>query len=180
MYTPGYGITIPPMVSAFTKHIGWIGEDVAVTPPASSAWSGAQRAYYVPIILQSGCVVRRVWWANGATTTGGATIEVGVYANSDYGPGAKLISGSATQGTASQVQFVDVTDTAIAPGLYWIAMLSSSATNTTVMRITPDTIGDSGGSFAQESLGSLPATATAVETPTNFVPVCGFATTASP
>jgi hypothetical protein len=180
MYGSGYGITIPPMVSALTKHVGWLGRDWAASAPGSAAWNGVQRAYYVPVILQAGCVVRRVWWANGATTTGGATIEVGVYANSDYGPGAKLISGSATQGTALQVQFVDVTDTALSPGLYWIAMLSSSSTNTNVLRLTGDSIGDAGAYFIESSLGSLPATATPAEALANFVPLCGFATTATP
>jgi hypothetical protein len=178
VYTPGYSITIPPMVSAYTQNIGWVTEVVSASAPASATWESAARAVYTPIVLRAPCVARRVWWANGATTTGGATVEVGIYANVDYGPGAKLVSGSATQGTASQVQFVDVTDTALPPGLYWIAVMCSSATNTTMFRVS--VTADAMMRFEEASASPLPSTATPVESTVGNLWLCGFATTASP
>jgi hypothetical protein len=180
MYRPGFGVTVPPMVSLWS-YIGWLSP-VTVGGASSATYASAARAVYYPIIIPAGCVVRRVWWANGATTTGGATIEVGVYADSGYGPGAKLVSGSATQGTASEVQFVDVTDTTLPPGLYWIAIMSSSATNTTLFRGTVPQAGaaDAAVLFHQTSANPLPATATPVEAASTDIWLCGFATTASP
>jgi hypothetical protein len=168
-----------PMVSVFDRQSGWIGISHA-SSPASAAYPEADRAYYYPIALRSSGVVRRVWWANGATTTGGATIEVGVYADSGYGPGTKVISGSATQGTASQVQFVDVTDTPVSSGLHWLAIRSSSATNTTVFRSNLGASYDSSFMFIQASASPLPATATPIEATASEVWLFGFATTASP
>lgn len=183
MYTAGYSAIVPPMVSVYTKGVGWVAEDIAGSVPSSVAYESSNAAFYYPIVLPAPCVVRRVWWANGATTTGGATVEAGVYANSGFAPGVKLISGSATQGTASQVQFVDVTDTALAPGLYWLALMATSTTNTTFFR---SDIGgglaaiDAGLRMEQASANPLPATATPVETTGTPVYLCGFATTASP
>lgn len=147
-------------------------------PPTSSSWSLADRAVYMPLWVPTTCVIRRVWWANGATTTGGATVEVGVYRSSDYIPTTKVISGSAVQGTASQVQFVDVTDTPIGPGLYYIAVVMSSTTNTTAFIST----GNASASriFVQTSANPLPATATPAQATSIGVVLCGFATTASP
>jgi len=169
------------MVSVFTARIGWVDELTGPTAPSSAAYESAARAVYCPIVLPSGCVIRRVWWANGDVRTGGATIEVGVYRDSGYGPGSKVVSGSAAQGTATQVQFVDVTDTAIPPGLYWIAIVASTATDTTIMRTSALALSNPPSfRFAEESASPLPATATPVASAELNIYLCGFATTASP
>lgn len=181
MFAQGAPITIPPMVSIRTKGIGWVAEELSGAAPASAAFEVANRAIYVPIILPSSCVVKRVWWANGATVAGGATVECGIYSDSgSYSPGTKLVSGSATQGTASEVQFVDVTDTALAPGLYWIALAASSSTNTTFFLSTVSAVVDAVARFNQGSAVPLPATATPVEPEVQNLYLCGFSTTASP
>lgn len=167
-----------PMVSVLGPW-GLTGNETASnTTPASAAYESAQRAVYFPITVPIVCVAKRVWWANGATTTGGATIEVGIYSDGPYKPSTKLISGSATQGTANQIQFVDVTDTTLAPGRYWLAILSSSATNTTLFR----SAGGLGAimstvKFLEAGLGSLPTTATPAVSTGTSVWVFGFSTT---
>lgn len=181
MFAPGPPITVPPMVSVFTQGIGWLTEYVGSAVPASATYESANRAVYLPLTLAAPCVVRRVWWANGATATGGATIEVGVYSDNGYKPGTKLISGSATQSGATSVQFVDVTDTALPAGLYWLAIVSSSATNTTIFRTAVTLVNyDASFRFEQDSASPLPSTATPVETTTTNIWLFGFATTASP
>jgi len=138
-------------------------------------------AVYSPVVMPCPFVVRRVWWANGATTSGAATISVGLYADADYGPGAKLVSGSATQGTAVEIQFVDVTDCSCGPGVYWIAIHSTSATNTTLLSSIIQASAHTSYRF-QESTVSLPAAATpaASDSAGYRAYLCGFATTSSP
>jgi len=179
MMQNGYPLVIPPMVSVFQKQVGFMGEDYAQASPSSGAYEGTAVAVYLPIILPAPCAVRRVWWVNGYTVSGGATVEVGVYADSGYGPGVKLLSGSATQGASVELQFVDVTDFSLPPGLVWIALVASTATNTTFLRSAV-----SGTALhvrlQQSSAYPLPSTATpAVSTSTNIY-LFGFATTASP
>jgi hypothetical protein len=177
MYVPGQpGPVVMVGTGTRTPVASVVG--ATSTAAASTTWEFANRAVYLPLLLNASLVARRVWWANGATTSGGATIEVGVYADSGYGPGAKLVGGSATQGTASQVQFVDVTDTSLPPGLYWIAITSSSATSTTIFRASVSTICNV--RFQEESAYPLPSTATPVETSNGSLYLFGFATTASP
>jgi hypothetical protein len=166
------------MVSVFTWRIGWMTEAVTGAPPASYAWESADRAVYYPLFLSAPCVARRVWWANGSDVAGGATIECGIYADAGYGPGAKLTSGSATQGSASQVQFVDATDVSLPTGLIWIALTASSATNTTLMGA--GMWAEHSFRFDQATANPLPATATPVESTTGYTWLCGFSTTASP
>jgi hypothetical protein len=178
MYVPP-AEPITPLVSTFS-HGPFAAYTSATAAPSSVAYESAARAIYTPITLSSGCVIRRVWWANGATTTGGATIEVGVYADSGYGPGAKLVSGSATQGTANEVQFVDVTDTAIGAGLYWLALVSDITTNTTLFRVSIASSWDAANRMQEASASPLPSTATPVESSAANAWLYGFATTASP
>lgn len=179
-YQPGYALIVPPMVSAYTFGVGWFSEAISGTAPTSTTWESANRTVYMPLVLTSPCVIRRVWWANGATTTGGATIQVGIYRDTgNFQPGVLIISGSAVQGTASEVQFVDVTDTPIAPGLFWIAITASSTTNTMVFRSSVAST-TSDAAFRFEEASAMPSTATPVETSALAIWLCGFATTASP
>jgi hypothetical protein len=176
MYSPGYPLTIPPMVSVFTKGIGWMAEDVAATQPQSAVFEAANDAVYAALLLPAACVVRRLWWANGATVSASYNVDVGIYAASAYGPGARLVStGSTAQGTASEVQFVNVTDTALAPGLYWLALACSSASATFFRSAV--TGRDASFRFSEASALPLPATATPVESTGTNIYLYGFATT---
>ena len=171
---------VPPMVSPFTPRWSAAWHEIAVAAlPTSNAYESANRAAYVPIAVLSPVYVRRVWWANGADTAGGATVEVGLYRNGAYKPGAKIISGSAVQGTASQIQFVDITDTLLTPDLYWIAVVASSAANTTLFRSTvaAGAAADAAFRMSQVSAYPLPATATPTETNDTNIYLCGFSTT---
>ena len=134
-------------------------------------------------LLRRPCVVRRVWWANGATVTGGATIECRRLCRLRLVlPGAKLVSGSAMQGNANEVQFVDVTDTALPTGA-----VSGSPSHRTAPR-TPRSSGravtdgsfDAAFRFEESSARPLPATATPAESTDANIWLCGFSTTASP
>ena len=175
-------VTIPPMVSVFTKGIGWVDESITAAAPGSGGWSGTDWAYYYPIALPASCTLRRVWWANGSNVAGAALIEVGVYADDgEQKPGALVVSASATQSGASSVQFADPTDTALASGLYWLAIHSDTTTDTTIFRATIEGAFNAVYGYRQSGLTSgLPSTATPVETTGNDAKLIGFSTVASP
>jgi hypothetical protein len=175
MLQMGWPQQIFPMMSPHVRKLGhgW------VLNHSSGTIESANRAIYYPLFLPSGCTVRRVWWANGSSVSASYTIAVGIYADSAYGPGAKLVSGSAAQGTASQVQFVDVTDTTLPPALYWLAIHSTNA-SATIMRNQPAAGSDATYRFQEATGGTLPATATPVEGTDSSFYLFGFSITASP
>jgi hypothetical protein len=128
--------------------------------------------------------VRRLWWTNGATVSTSYNVDCGIYRDASGVPGARIVStGSTQQGTASQVQFVDVADVMLSPGVYWVALVCS--TDSATFYRTPLT-GTSSGPLAsvarlrQENALPLPATATPIQSGTGYIYLCGFATTASP
>ena len=156
-----------------------------VTYPSSGAWYSANGAVYLPIIVPTTCVARRMFWANGATVNASYTVEAGIYASTvARDPGARIVStGSVNQGTASQVQFSDITDTTLGPGHYWLYM-SCSTTSATFFRSDLATARYNEWIVLTEASvapGSAPATATPAEPgSSSFAYLFGFATTASP
>ena len=180
-YSPPSPAVVIPMVGGFSQWTLMAPTQYA-TLPASAVWMTANTAVYVPIVVPVTCVIRRLWWANGATVNASYNLDCGVYADAGYKPGVKLIAtGSTAQGTASEVQFVDVTDTTLAPGRYWLA-LSCSSVSATVFRGNVGVGRDATLYFTEASALPLPATATPAEPSASATvyPLCGFATTASP
>lgn len=131
---------------------------------ASRTWEAAARVAYFPIAIPRTITVTRVWWVNGATVTGGATVEAGLYSDAGsgaYKPATKLLSASAVQGTLNQVQFVNlVANKTIYRGLYWLALMMSSATNTTAWGVAPSAAFDAFSRYQEASANPLPSTAT--------------------
>lgn len=178
MFSPASTAQIPTMVSMFTYGWGFVDESVSASDPASAAPETGGLAVYYPVQIPKVCVARRLWWANGATTTGGATIEVGIYQSAQFLPATKLVSGSATQGTASQVQFVDITDSVLTPGLIWLAIMASTTTNTTLFRATVGNAAyEAPFRFQQSSANPLPSSATPAESSGQNIYLFGFSTT---
>ena len=153
-------------------NVPWSNE----AAPASAIWIATNRAIYVPIIVPRACVIRRFWWLNGATV-GTNNLQAGLYDDTF----ASVLLGTSTlsAGTASQVQYDDVTDTPIGSGKYWLA-LWCNGTTATVFRGNPTNALRLGVFYAQSSLAAgLPSTATPAS-PTTFLPVFGFTTRATP
>lgn len=163
------------MVSTFCPWSSLFGSHTAA--PASGAFESGNRALYFPLYIPTECQVKRMWWANGATVDAGYNIDAGVYRDAGFQPGAKIVStGSTAQGTASQVQFVDVTDTWLTPALYWLA-ISCSSTSATFLRAAPLNLTDAWFKMIEASALPLPATATPSEATSNAVLLFGFSTT---
>lgn len=91
----------------------------------TTAYPSANRAYYVPFLVYSVFVARFMAIANGATING--NVDVGIYDDQFN----RLVStGSTVHANASLIQTFDITDTTLYPGLYYLALVSSSVTAT--------------------------------------------------
>jgi len=181
MYSPPTN-PIPPMVQSLGMWSTVMSPLLTGTAPSGAAWYSANGAIYMPILVPATCVARRLWWVNSSTVSASYNLDCGIYADAGGKPGVKLVStGSTAQGTASEVQFADITDTTLTPGVHWLA-LSCSSTSATLFRWSPaDASRNAALKFEEASAVPLPATATPAESGTSTAyPIFGFATTASP
>lgn len=171
---------IPPMVSSYTAGWGAFMRGAMNAIPASGAWEANNTGVWYPVMIPAVTVAKRMWWVNGATVSGSNNIEAGIYLDAGYKPGAKLVTtGSVAQGTLNQLQFADITDTSIAPGLCWIYM-SCSTTSATFFRCTTGSaVYEELLKFQQASIGpgSAPSTATPAEASSQNIYSFGFSTT---
>ena len=101
---------------------------------ASTVWNTANQAAYFPMFIPVTCPVKRFWWANGTTVNASATYSMAMYHNNGGKPGAKIGTNSTlvAQGAVSTVQFAAPSggDFVLSPGLWWIAIVSTSVTTT--------------------------------------------------
>lgn len=97
--------------------------------PASTAWPAANLAIFVPVRLPVSAIVYRLVVGAGSTAAG--NFDVGIYDSA----GNRLVSSGATAKGASVEQIIDVSDTMLGPGIYYLAM-SADGTNNYSM-ITP-------------------------------------------
>lgn len=182
-YSPGLSEIVPPMVSSFTFGWGPRADERSWpnTPVSSSFGASGSTGYFFPILVPVTCVARRLWWANGSTVSASYNIDVGIYRDNGYKPGTRLVSaGSTAQGTASQVQFVDITDTTLPPGLYWLA-ISCDALSATLFCDSGANSRNAVFLFEKSACVPLPSSITTVTEAVGVQYfVFGFATTSSP
>lgn len=144
--------------------------------PGSSAWTAANRAIYLPFAVSVATLVKRLWIAVG-TTGGTNSVDLGIYDSA----GNRVIShGGATVGTASTIQFLDVTDTWLAAGAYYMAGAMNGTTATCLRETFSNDWGKIAGVLMQETAYALPSTMTPITPAINAIPIMGLCTTASP
>lgn len=122
----------------------------------AAAWPVANKAIYVPFRLHRPFVARLVGWVNGTITTA-PNVDVGIFDVT----GVKLISSGATlQSGANLMQSVDITDTELQPGLFYIGM-SVSGTGSLFDSAALAVLGcRAAGMQEQATAHPLPSTAT--------------------
>lgn len=179
-------IGVSPFVSIFSPE-GWpynqLPETVGLNP-VSSTYPATNRAYYYPVVISSACTIYRYFWLNGATASTN-NIQVGLYNDNDSGtdgPGTSILLGTSTTASgANACQFDNVTDTALGPGRYWLAIWGSGTT-TTLFRLAPtaSTHRFANGYLESSLTGGLPSTATPAQNTTPYIPVFGFTTISAP
>lgn len=102
----------------------------------SGAWPSANLAFAYPFVLYAPATVYQLLWYVGTTSNG--NVDVGIY---DSQFNRILSSGStAMSATVSVVQELNVTDTVLMPGEYFLAGACSSATGTIFRNSTTDEI----------------------------------------
>lgn len=173
-----------PFVGPHSIH-GYYGELLDNSSSAASAtFPAASRAYYYPITIPQFCVAYRFFWLNGATV-GTNNFQVGLYNDNDAGtdgPGTSIILGTSTLSAGANIcQFDNITDTAVGPGRYWLAIWGSGTTATLFRHAPSATLTRNCSGYLQSSIaGGLPATATPAQNATPYIPIFGFTTVSSP
>lgn len=132
------GVQLSIEAAQFNQHIistvsvAAIGTELNGTQSpafASNTYPSANRALACQFVIGAPFLVRKVFWLNGATVTTDS-IDVGVYTDA----GARVVSGGGTAASGANVcQEVDVTDTILKPGRYWLAYAQNGVTVTPVM-----------------------------------------------
>lgn len=126
---------------------------------AAAAWPSGNTAYFLPFFIHTPWVASKMAFGNG--TTAGGNCDLGIYTVD----GAKLVSTGATGRTASAEVVVDITDTLLTPGWYYMAMSHDGTSNivfTTPSGTSPVPLQKAklSGVLQMGSAYTLPATAT--------------------
>jgi hypothetical protein len=166
--TPGAGTASVMITPLSPQAIGLQLAAVASAPPGNSGWPAANLAVYVPFTLDEQITVVKLFWSNGAAVAG--NVDAGIYDEA----GARLVSsGSTVAAGTSTIQEVDVTDTRVAPGRYYLALAASStgqqfqrtqAGSTTLLRAF---------GLANQVAFPLPSSATFAACGYDYIPMLG-------
>ena len=131
----------------------------------TTVWPTANLAFYMNFVLEIPVTVYQISWENGATLSG--NLDVGIYNDA----GTRLVSkGSTAQAGVSVRQVADITDTALVPGYYHMAMVFDNAAAT--VRCSTLSLRCTRVAAVQQQATAfvLPATATFAAHAQNFTP----------
>jgi hypothetical protein len=97
----------------------------AVNARASAVWNAVSKIMFMPVPCPGPFTVMKFACENGAAVSG--NLDMGLYT-----PEGQLIvsTGSTAQSGTSGWQVIDVTDTAVPPGWYYLAMVLDNVTGT--------------------------------------------------
>src|SRR4030095_14223918 len=147
-----------------------------VAPIAAAVWPSANLIIYTPVPVKQMVMVRKLWYGAGATGTG--NVDIGIYNRA----GTRLVnSGSTAKIAASDEQIFDITDLALKPDLYYLALQASNGTDT-YNRFAPTAPIAAAHGVRAEAAGSFGCPATAPRTGRHtlaFVPIRGLLTEAT-
>lgn len=133
------------------------------TPAASTAWPSANRAILIPFRLPKPATVYKATVGCGAT--GGGNFDVGVY--DEFGN--RLVSSGSTARSATSEVNVDLTDTLLGQGVYYMA-LSADGTNTYVAQAPNLNFLKACGVRQASTAFALPSTVTFQTVASAFIP----------
>ncbi len=154
--------TFDPFCSATGEMCLTTGQNAAL----AGVWNAVNRAFYVPIDLEEPMVATRLACQVGTTAAG--NLDMGLYTE----VGNRIIStGSVAIGLAG-LQSIDIADTLLPPGTYWLAMACSTITTATFRRsTTAGPVLRACGAQMQDAAIPLPAIATFATMTASFLPL---------
>lgn len=128
------GIAFGPLsVSTFNPLNGGIASTLIyrATNGSVGAWPAANLAIYTPVEVKAPCTAYQVAFNVG---TQNGNCDVGIYDEM----GNRLVSSGSTAVGAAGIQVIDITDTDLKPGVYFLAM-NVDNTTATIMRLSGGT-----------------------------------------
>lgn len=130
----------------------------------NGAWPSANRALFAQIVVEEACTVTQMAVLNAATVAG--NLSLGIF-NQQM---ARLNASNAAMAGATTIQVIDITDTLLTPGVYYLAMSSDSATATFNRAQLNGVVLRAAGGAQMDTAYPLPATLT-VANPSSYLPV---------
>lgn len=128
---PATNLAAPNIISPFNHDsVGGLLNMLNFISAPASATLPQNVAHFFPFWLEVEAIAKKMAVLTGATANG--NVDVGIY---DEEFNYLISSGATAQGSTNTVQELDITDTTLPPGNYWMALSLSSATGT-VFRLT--------------------------------------------
>ena len=118
------GEMFPVMLTPWSREsLGVQIAALAMAAPTSAIWPAANQAVYVPFVVDKTATIVKGFWYNGAAVSG--NVDLAVY-NESY---ARQVSiGSTAQSGTNTIQEVNIADTSLAPGRYYLALACDNTT----------------------------------------------------
>jgi hypothetical protein len=158
-------ITITPWS---TQSLGTALVSTGQSVPASVNYVTANLAVFVPFWVPDTVVLTKMGLGNGAAVAG--NVDLGVYDEA----GVRLVStGTTAQAGTSRIQVIDIGDTTLRRGIYYLAAASdtSGATQKWIAAIPAAGIAQSLGLLQMAAAFVLPANATYAKCTSAFIPL---------
>lgn len=139
-------------------------------PPAAGAWPSANLAIAQPFYVDVPKLAQRLWVWNGTVS---GNIDIGIY---DENFNLVVSSGAIAHASASTFQNIDITDTLIPRGTFYIAMSLNNTTGQTNRSVAGIAAFQSSFGICQmASAHPLPATFVPATLGQSYVPIVGVA-----
>lgn len=169
-----YSSLLPPrpMIGTVSPEcLGNAYRAIASTSAASAGWPVANQAAYMPLVLSRQITVKKLWAANGSNATG--NVDIGIY--DEFG--VRIVStGSTARAGTNTLQAIDIADTTIGPGRFYLALVCSSTSGAFFRGSTGAYKPQLFGMYVEASALPLPATASFATSSSGYFPMFGLST----
>lgn len=143
--TPQYGtIHSGGLGSLQSIHLAIAGLNFSV----AAAWPAANRALYTPFLIETTVTAYKMAFEVGAQA---GNCDVGIYDEL----GNRLVSKGSTAVGAAGLQVIDIADTVLTPGVYYMAMNVDTTTTLTIARVNPQVLLTQVGGMQQQAVGAV-------------------------
>lgn len=162
---------LPPLPVISTASLESVGAitSINLNSYSSVVWTSGSRAFFIPFHLEIPIVVTKLLFANGAAVSG--NLDMAIY-NASF---VRLVSiGSTAQAGANSVQALDITDTLLGAGDYYLAAVLDNTTGTVLQNNVGIGVSQRSGVLMQAAAFPLPALANPITVSTGSVPLIGL------